>query len=149
MTIDILPTLAHLAGVSLPKERIVDGRDIWPLVSGEKNAKSPHEALYIYWGGALEAVRSGRWKLHLPHEYRTLNGKPGGKDGRPTAYANAKIGTALFDLEADRGETRDVSAENPEELRRMLDLAERAREDLGDTAINRMGKNVRPPGRVP
>lgn len=149
MTIDILPTVARLLNVPLPKERIIDGKDIWPLLAREKGAKSPHEALYIYWGGALEAVRSGKWKLHLPHEYRTLNGKPGGRDGQPAPYTNAKIDTALFDLEADPGETRDVAAEHPDVLRRLLELAEQAREDLGDTATGRRGKNLRPAGQVP
>src|SRR5205814_4960523 len=48
MTIDIFPTLAKLTGAALPKHKI-DGLDIWPLISGQPNAKSPHDALYYYW----------------------------------------------------------------------------------------------------
>ena len=72
MTIDLLPTLAKLAGAPVPAERIIDGRDMWALMAGRPDAPAPHDALYFYWGGELHAVRSGRWKLHLPHPYASL-----------------------------------------------------------------------------
>jgi arylsulfatase A-like enzyme len=147
MTIDLLPTLARLAGASVPADRIIDGLDIWPLISGEPGAKSPHEALYFYWDGELQAVRSGRWKLHLPHAYRSLV-DGGGKGGQPAKYEQRRIGLSLFDLEADPGEGKDVAAEYPEEAARLEALAERARDDLGDTATQRKGKNIRPAGRL-
>ena len=79
-TIDILPTLARLAGADLPAQRIIDGKEIWPLLAGEKNVKTPHEALFFYWGQQLQAIRSGPWKLHLPHPYSTV--APRGQRGR-------------------------------------------------------------------
>src|SRR5262245_61227811 len=103
MTIDLLPTLARLAGADLPKLPI-DGKDIGPLLRGEAGATSPHEALYFYWGQALEAVRAGPWKLHFPHTYRSMTGKPG-SGGQPGGYSLAKIGLSLFNLEKDVGET--------------------------------------------
>ena len=102
-TMDILPTVANLTGAKLPDHRI-DGKDIWPLVSGAPGAKSPHEAFFYYRGFALEAVRSGNWKLHLPHSYRTLAGRQGGTGGRPAKYEQGKIGPALFDLAGDIGD---------------------------------------------
>src|SRR4051794_13298532 len=72
MTIDLLPTFAHLAGAEPTADRIIDGKDIGPLLLGQPGAHSPHEALYFYWGRDLQAVRSGRWKLHLPHAYQGL-----------------------------------------------------------------------------
>ena len=42
-TIDILPTFAKLAGSQPPPDRIIDGRDIWPLLSGQPGAKTPHD----------------------------------------------------------------------------------------------------------
>ena len=83
MTIDLLPTVAKLAGATLPSDRIIDGKDIWPLLAGEAGAKSPHEALYFYWGRELHAVRSGKWKLHLPHPYRTARRPGAGGQDRP------------------------------------------------------------------
>jgi arylsulfatase A-like enzyme len=144
---DILPTFAKLAGAELPGRRI-DGKDIWPLMSGKPGARSPHEALFYYRGFALEAVRSGKWKLHLPHSYRSLGGRKGGTGGTPVKYEQAKIGLALFDLEKDIGEQHDVSAQYPEVVERLLGLVERMREELGDSAKKMTGKNRRPPGRL-
>ncbi|MHC4462089.1 MAG: hypothetical protein ACYS30_11770 [Planctomycetota bacterium] len=144
---DVLPTLTKLAGAELPALRI-DGKDIWPLMSGRRGARSPHEALFYYRGWALEAVRSGKWKLHLPHRYRTLGGRKGGTGGKPVKYEQAKIGLALFDLEKDIGELHDVSAQHPAVVKRLLGLADKMREDLGDSTKKMTGKNRRPPGRI-
>ena len=145
MTIDLLPTIARLADASLPGDRIIDGKDIWPLVAGEAGAKSPHEVLYFYWGRELHAVRSGKWKLHLPHPYRTVDGPgAGGQDGKQPL---ANIDLSLFDLEADVGETKNLAADHPDVLNRLMAYAERARADLGDTLTKRAAKNVRPAGQ--
>ncbi len=148
MTIDVLPTLAKLAGAELPTNKI-DGLDISPLLFGEKGAKSPHDAYFFYWNRHLQAVRAGRWKLHFPHAYTSLVGKPGGKDGKPVAYANANVGLALYDLESDPGETADVAAKHPDVVARLKKFADGARADLGDSATNQEGSGVRPPGRLP
>lgn len=147
-SIDVLPTIAEIIGVKLPKDRIIDGKSILPLMEGKPGAKSPHEAYYCYWGRSLQAVRSGKWKLHFPHGYRTLAGRPGGKGGMPVSYSQAKIGLELFDLENDIGETTNVADKYPEVVKRLQALAEKAREDLGDAATGRKGKNVRQPGRL-
>jgi arylsulfatase A-like enzyme len=146
-TIDVLPTFAKLAGGAAPTDRIIDGRDIWPLLSGDKNAKSPHEAFRYYWDYGLEAIRSGNWKLHFPHEYRTLDGPPG-KDGQPGPYKQVRTELALFDLAADVGETKNVAAEHADVVARLQTLAEQAREDLGDSLTKREGKNRRPAGKL-
>jgi arylsulfatase A len=140
MTIDLLPTVAAVAGVSLPERRI-DGRDIWPLLSGAAGARSPHEALFFYWGEELHAVRSGPWKLHLAHPYRALEAP--GRDGAPGRYVIRQQAMALYDLGADPGEAVDVAAANPAIVARLQSLAERAREDLGDTLTQRRGAGQR------
>ncbi len=143
-TIDVLPTLAKLAGAALP-ERPIDGKDVGSLLF-TAGAKSPREDYYYYWGNELQAIRSGRWKLHFPHAYRSLDG-PGGKGGIPAKYVNRRIELSLFDLESDPGEKADVADRHADVVERLKALAERAREDLGDSAAKRVGKNVRPPGR--
>jgi arylsulfatase A len=148
MTIDVLPTLAKRIGAKLAEERRIDGLDVWPLVTGKPEAKTPHDALYFYWGGGLEAIRSGAWKLHFPHAYRSMDGKPGGTGGTPAAYAQAKTDLALFNLENDVGEKTNVIEQHPEVAARLKELAERAREDLGDSLTKRPGKYVRPAGRL-
>ena len=145
MTIDVLPTVARLAGAAVPQDRIVDGRDIWPLL-GTSGATSPHEALYFYWGQELHAVRSGRWKLHLPHPYQAI--ESAGADGAPGKYVRKEIELSLFDLVADPGETTNVSAANTKVVQDLMRFVEKAREDLGDSLTKRSGKNVRPAGKM-
>lgn len=147
MTIDILPTVAKLIGAELPTHKI-DGKDIWPLIAAKDGARSPHEAYFFYYAGQLEAMRMGDWKLHFPHRYRTMNGRPGGTGGIPTAYSQAEIGLSLFNLKEDIGETTDVKSEFPEILATMQRLADVARADLGDTRTGNKGSGVREPGRV-
>ena len=148
MTIDLLPTLAGLTGAPLPPRKI-DGLDIWPLLKGEPKAKNPHEYYSIYYANnELQAIISGSWKLVFPHTYRTLAGGPGGKDGKPSAYKQAKAQLELYDLQNDLGETTNVADKNPEVVKRLEAFAERSREDLGDALTNRKGSGVREPGRV-
>src|SRR5262249_51462160 len=146
MTIDLFPTFAKLIGAELPPHPI-DGRDAWAVLRGDPDAASPQEAYYIYWGRELQAVRSGRWKLHFAHEYRSLTGTPG-HDGTAGGYTNAKTGPALYDLVADVGETTDVAAQHPDVVARLRALADKGREELGDSATKQAGRGVRPPGRV-
>ena len=145
MTIDILPTVAKLIGATLPDHKI-DGHDIWPLITSEGDAMSPHEAIWFYSGRELQAVRSGRWKLHFPHTYRSLNGREGGTGGIPVRYEQKMIRLSLFDLKNDVGETTNVADKHPEIVKRLQGLAEIARADLGDG--NRKGAGVRPAGQL-
>ena len=147
MTIDLLPTIAHLAGAPLPPLPI-DGKNIWPLIAGEPAARSPQEAYYFYWGKHLQAVRMGRWKLHFPHAYQTLAGRPGGKDGQPVPYQPAQLELSLFDLEQDPGETRNVIAEQPDVVAKIKELADRMRSELGDSATKQAGSGVREAGQL-
>jgi arylsulfatase A len=132
MTIDMLPTISRLTGAKLPTGKI-DGKDISSLLFHEAGAKSPHEAYYFYWNNELHAVRAGPWKLYFPHTYRTLEGSTPGNDGKPGLYKEAKVGLELYNLDTDVGERTDVAARNPEVVRRLQVLADRMRQDLGDS----------------
>lgn len=147
MTIDILPTIAEIIEAKLP-DHPIDGKSIWPLISGESGAVSPQEAYYFYYGNQLQAVRMGKWKLHFPHSYRTLAGRPGGTGGLPTEYEQAEIGLSLFNLEKDIGETTNVAEEYPEVVDTIKDLAARVQAELGDSSNNLKGTGVREPGRL-
>ncbi len=150
MTIDLLPTIARLVGAKLPEHKI-DGLDIWPLLSGEPNAKSPHESLwYFYANNELQAVSSGKYKLYLPHTYRTLAGQTGRNDGLPIHYEHRTLKSPeLYDLEADISETTDIAADHPRIVERLLAVAEEARADLGDTLTGRNPTGARPVGQLP
>ena len=147
MTIDILPTVSNLIGAQLPNHKI-DGKDIMPLLKGIPGATSPQEAYFMYYGRELQAMRMGKWKLHFPHRYRTMAGRPGGSGGIPTDYSQAKIGLALFDLSSDIGETTDVKDDYPEVLKKMQDLADDMRTDLGDSLTKVDGEGLRSPGKL-
>jgi arylsulfatase A len=147
MTIDVLPTVAELCGGKLPEHKI-DGKSILPLVKGEPDARSPHQAYFMYYGKELQAVRMGKWKLHFPHGYRTLAGRKGGTGGIPTKYDQARIELALFDLENDIGETKNVAEQYPEVVQRIQQLAAAMRSDLGDSRTKQQGTGVRSPGRI-
>jgi arylsulfatase A len=148
MTIDMLPTIARLIGARLPANRI-DGLDISDVISG-KSDRSPHEVLYFYYHqNDLEALRSGKWKLEMPRSYNSLNGRPGGKNGRPVPYESLKIPqAALYDLDSDAGQKHDLSAEQPEVLKKLTKYVDEIRADLGDGLAKRKGSGRREPGRA-
>ena len=132
MTIDMLPTISRLTGAKLPAGKL-DGKDITPLLIGEAGAKSPHEAYFFYWNNELHAVRSGSWKLYFPHTYRTLVGSAAGNDGKPGPYKEGKVGLELYSLDTDLSERTDIASRNPDVVRRLQGLADRMRDDLGDS----------------
>ena len=79
-----------------------------------------------------------------------MDGQPEGKDGTPGKYRVVKIESPmLFDLDADVGEAKDVAAANPGVVKRLEELADAARADLGDALAKKVGKGTREPGRLP
>ena len=138
---DILPTVAALAGTRPPDDRVIDGHNILPILTNDPNAASPYDepGFFYYYREQLQAVRSGPWKLYLPLEKKLcrLNGSFEGAE---------RAETELYDVRNDISETQEVAADHPDIVRRLLVLAECAREDLGDT--DREGANQRPAGWV-
>jgi arylsulfatase A-like enzyme len=122
-TIDIHPTLAKLAGADLPKNPI-DGKDVWDIISGKPGATNPHEYYAFSTGPVFEGVISGNghWKLHLPHEYRTL--VQAGNDGMAGKYRQAAIPLSLFDMEHDPFETTNVIDKFPDIAAKLKAYAE-------------------------
>lgn len=148
MTIDVLPTVVRLLEAA-PPARPIDGKDIWPLFAGESGAVSPQEAYFFYYRrNALEAMRSGRWKLHFPHGYRSMEERTPGRGGLPGKYDyGVRTGLELYDLLEDVGETRDLASERPEVVERLGALADAMRADLGDQLTEVEAPGAREPGR--
>lgn len=160
---DLLPTIASLVDAKLPTHRL-DGKDVWPLVSGVAPA-SPHDVFYYYAGSDLHAIRSGDWKLHFPHPFLEVAGAPG-KGGKPANFENLtpdaitesglqgiasrhgyrikQTGLELYNLRHDVGERTNLAGEHPDVVGRLEELAEVARADLGDRLTDRPGTNLRP-----
>lgn len=141
-TLDVLPTFAALAGAEVPTDRVIDGEDITHLFHGDFDEANPEKAFYYYLRVHLQAVRQGKWKLHLPRDARPLGAAPFSVNSH--IAPKDRIGfdkPFLVDLESDLGETTDVSSQHPEVVKRLLTLADNMREDLGD--YDQVGKNMR------
>jgi len=129
-SMDIFPTIAHLAGAKTPENKVVDGKNIWPILANEKDAKSPHRVLYSYQGKNLQTIRKGPWKLHLPRTPKSVPFYAGRNWGRETIDSlNIPM---LFNLEKDLEEQVDVAQEFPDVVEELLQEAEAARKELGD-----------------
>jgi arylsulfatase A-like enzyme len=112
---DWFPTLAALAGISVPTDRVIDGKDLSAVLRGTGAREStpfyyfalrpPHETQ----AHRLAGVREGRWKLKLaqtgyyPHLLEPL-----------IKLGLYHHGDLLFDLAADPGETTNVMAQHPD-----------------------------------
>jgi len=143
-TIDLFPTALRLAGTPLPADRKIDGRDIMSLLT--KKASSPHEILVAQHGPKVTTVIGGRWKLHVkapsPWPRNRINSAdwvdPRGPDGttiiapreQPTPLDIPDPGTdkgcpgangILLDLEVDPSEQKDVAAEHPDVVARLME----------------------------
>ncbi len=105
-TIDLLPTIASIAGAHLPTVKI-DGENITDLLTG-KTETTPHLA-YFY---NKTAVRSGKWKLILPHKSQLVT-EPG-NGGYPGKRIGVNIPLSLYNLKEDIGETKNLAKEHPE-----------------------------------
>jgi len=132
---DLMPTFAKLAGTTPPADRLIDGRDIMPLLTDPEHAASPHQAIYYYAFTHLQAVRRGKWKLVAARPARPAWGI------WYSRYADAVPAPQLYDIEADIGESRDVAAEHPEVVARLQALLEKGRNDIGD--YDRIGAGQR------
>ncbi len=109
-SIDVMPTLVELCGGKLP-ERKIDGKSIWPLMSGAENAKSPHDAYVLMHGPGT--VRSGKWKFYP---------WPEGQGAQKRDTANWKPSpdpVQLYDTVADIGETTNVASDHPEVVQKL------------------------------
>lgn len=141
--IDLYPTFANLAGADIPTDRVIDGKDIRPLLFNEPGAKSPHDAIYYYDANRLNAIRSGPWKLkfqtNLQEDYGYFPGN--------MTNGDTPIPMALYNLIEDPGEQKSVAKDHPDIVKQLGALADKARHDLGDERRNVKGTNLRPIGR--
>ncbi len=143
-TMDLFPTFIAVAGAEIPGDRVIDGKDISPLMKGRKDAKSPHRAFYYYMESELEAVRSGKWKMVFPRAHvkerpwlsRSANYQkfiPGVFDGVSDLQ--------LYDLENDASEQHNLADQYPEVIETLMEYAEMAYRDLGN--FDRIGEGAR------
>lgn len=128
---DLLPTLAALAGGTVPQDRPIDGVDISAVLTGGP-APEPR-ALYFFHWWTLNAVREGPWKLHLDRHPRDPN------------RAQGKELPQLFNLELDPAESYDLKDGHPGVLEHLTGLATRFEAEM---AGQRPAAEARAAGRV-
>ncbi len=136
-TIDILPTLAEIAGEKNIKNKI-DGISLVPIMNNVPGA-NPRNELYYYYGEKLIAIRKGKYKLVFPHVYRSYNNVKPGENLHPGAYSQGKAGLELYDLESDIGEKIDLALDLPGVVKELQIVGEKARSILGDKLTDRVG----------
>ena len=143
MAIDWMPTFANITRSKLSQNKI-DGKDIWPLLSGEVN-RTPHKELYFYHRvNELHSIRMNNWKIQFSRTYRSLNGRAGGKDGIPVKYdMNLIEKNELYNLKDDPQEKINVYDSFPEIAKKMEELGDKARIKLGDNLMGIKGKENR------
>jgi arylsulfatase A-like enzyme len=133
MSIDLFPTLLALAGLELPRDRVIDGRDLAGLLTG-RETESPHDALFFFNANIVDGTRSGRWKyyrsVHL-YTWPTPLDKKSTLAGRwvhANRYTDPQTGEViarsthdplLFDVVADRDESYNVISRHPDEATRL------------------------------
>ena len=95
--------MLELAGAPLPRDRVLDGRTLVPLLRGTGR----REPTDFYFGSSMfTACRSGRWKLQTVRQ-------PG------QAWNARPAGAMLFDLQTDLAESRDLAADHPAAVARL------------------------------
>ncbi|QDT62579.1 Arylsulfatase [Stieleria bergensis] len=124
---DLLPTVSKLAGGKVPSDRVIDGKDIWPLLAGQPDATSPHQAIYYLRGRGVQAIRVGNWK------YRTATEKPAQKKQSKKVAIET-----LHDLSQDLGEQTNLLDQHP-------DIARRLKQQMARFESN-LRENLRPQG---
>jgi len=135
-TIDLFPTLVSLAGGEMPADRVIDGRDVTSLLTTGDAGQIEEKPYFYYVRTRLEAVRFGKWKLHVP---RSLDQKWAHYSEIEDAINISQ--PMLYNLDEDMSESNDLAASHPEVVAELMQHIEYARKDIGD--FNRIGENAR------
>ena len=129
-SIDLLPTIAKLAGAKIPKDKVIDGLDISKVIHGKQTKLD--RPFFFYQHEALRAVRQGDWKLHLVHSAldRTKQGKAwrGHVPEKDRPYIEE---ITLYNLKDDIGESTNVAKQNPKVVQKLLKQIDYAKKDIG------------------
>lgn len=115
MNFDLFATLCGIAGIEMPSDRIIDGRNILPVLQGKTT--SPHETLYFYWRDNLWAVRHKNFKYHRRHEVEDINVWPW--------PSNTSQGPYLFNLSTDPDESYCLRNKHPEMEKKLSNMMNR------------------------
>ena len=146
--IDLFPTFAEVAKAPLPANKI-DGVSILSLIEGKEEANPRESFAYYYNKNDLEAVTDGMFKLVFPHKYVTYGAYEPGNDGQPGKLTNLELTKPeLYDLRRDPGERYNVIGQYPNEVAKLMKIADKMRGELGDDLTRKKGTERRQPAFV-
>lgn len=146
--IDLFPTFAEITDAPLP-ERKIDGVSLLPLIEGVEGANPRESFVYYYNRNDLEAVTDGEFKLVFPHKHVTYEAYAPGNDGMPGKVVTAEVrASELYDLRRDAGERYNVLHQYPERAAKLMRIADKMRQELGDDLTRVKGTENREPGFV-
>lgn len=134
---DLLPTLTMIAGGDVPDDRVLDGKDIWPLLAGKPDAKSPHEAIYYLRGRGIQGIRVGDWKYRIATDKPQMEKRSKRQPDSDRKSKKVNVET-LYNLSDDIGEHNNLSASRPE-------IVARLKKQMQDFQ-NELRKSMRPAG---
>lgn len=122
-TLDVVPTIFAVAGVQLPKDRTIDGRDIRSILMPEKFKRevAEFEFFYNYTDNMPSAIRKDVWKLHVRIGSQTKNNY---------GFVASRETPLLFQVEKDLGERIDVAKEKTEITSELLSDLEKFEKQL-------------------
>lgn len=136
--LDILPTILELTNSKMPIMNEIDGQNVWPIFTGRGRVKE--KPFFFIKGNEVQAVRKGKWKLHVPHKYRVV--LEIGRDGIPGIQDNegGSIELALFNMEEDPNESNNLINKYP-------DIADSLKILIDDFIID-LAQNSRQAGEI-
>ena len=112
MNLDLFPTLLNVAGLTGPKDRVIDGRDLTQQWLDPKTKTEPRE-LFYYHQGELEAMRSEHWKYVQSINHYIWPMPVNRKLGVLSVHTTGPL-PMLFDLRRDPGESYNLADRYPE-----------------------------------
>ncbi len=115
---DILPTFAALAGVTLPDDRLYDGYDLSAVLLDE--AASPRDSFIYYRGEQVYAARKGPYKAHFVTEGAYGSGPDRTEHDPPK----------LFNLDIDPPERENMAADDPEVIEEIEAMVQRHKDSV-------------------
>ena len=121
-SMDIVPTICNITGASLPAKKI-DGINVLPVLIGKKMKILDSRYFYYFTDNKLTAIRKGNMKYIIPITYRVVTNA--GKDGKDGKTEPRQQEAALYNLEKDISENKNVINEYPEiakELKNALEI---------------------------
>ncbi len=108
-SLDLMPTIAKLAGAEPPQDRPIDGLDMREVLKGNFG-KAPRRSFFLY--GRNQAIRVGDWKYRTGRMYGHWS-----KQAK-TKAENPKV-VQLFNLKDDIGETNNLAEKHPEKVKEL------------------------------